>query len=96
MLFHGPIYLALESMSHLTSNATQQKLLPALIAMDPSTQEVSTLFRDTDGDFVSTGTMGAIDTKNGLYFTLLQPINSPSIQLGRFDEKIRIEKVIQK
>ena len=87
MFLRGPLHLALTSMSHVTSNAMQQKLVPALIAMDPSTQEISTLFRDTDGDFVSTGTMGAIDNKNGLYFTLLQPSNSPSIQLGRFDEK---------
>lgn len=62
--------------------------------MDPSTQEISTLFRDMDGDFVSTGTMGAVDDKNGLYFTLLQPSNGPSIQLGRFDIAKRSKTIL--
>jgi hypothetical protein len=69
-------------------------LYPTFIAMDPFTFKTTTLLQDVAGDFVNTGSFGAIDTAKGVYYTLMQPKGTAGIHLARFDIANRQKTII--
>jgi hypothetical protein len=62
--------------------------------MDPFTYKTTTLMQDTAGDFVNSGSFGAVDTKKGVYYTLMQPKGASGIHLASFDIAKKQKKIV--